>query len=755
MSIGMFRQRTIAKDALLAVVFLLVFQLAFALLIILLLHDVEARLEVQRRNLAVVSTSTRIGNLSQKFGILLGYHLSKDRQGSYPDIEKWQSISLRLENEFRRLRALAVGDTVAHEILKEQEKIFRAADAIYREEIAHGRGDIGNEGSTAKLDHSLLVLSSDISDRYQELSRRYKVASKESPGRDWMPLGIVKSILVAAWIINLIFTFTLFAFLFRRIAKRLWQLTDNIGKYKAGKPLNVSSSSSSSSSSSFDEFSQLDKLFREMVQSLENSARYETTLIEGASDVIFTLDAGDRIRDLNAAAISQWGYQPSELEGAPWQTIVPLASRTHLREFLERLPVVAGASSIELVVKTSDGTLIESLLSCYWSEADHSTFCFVSEIGASKRREEQLKEKENDVRMLMRNLPIGLLVVNQSGAFSSTNERMEQLITAYSPVSYSSSSSSSASSVRSLDALFSLSEGASKSLSAESFLTLARQQKQLRATFGSKGANGLACEVTVAELGMASSANNETLIVVEDVSEKVKLESLRKDFLQLLWRNLGEPILKVKQMLLGIDVSTEKEKARVQKFELNANRLLRLLDELLRLEELGLGKLVGVMEPTKVNDLAESAVASLADYALNQGINLEVQSVPLVVQADFERVVQVLINLISNAIKFSFKGGTVLLRVAVVHHQVEFSVIDNGRGVPLAKQAEIFQVYGQANASDARSGTGLGLAICKSIVEAHGGTIGLESRERREGADNSLAGSRFWFKLPLLEVPLE
>jgi signal transduction histidine kinase len=271
----------------------------------------------------------------------------------------------------------------------------------------------------------------------------------------------------------------------------------------------------------------------------------------------------------------------------------------------------------------------------------------------------------------------------------------------------------------------------------------------LRTQIAGKKSEALACELTLADL----AGVNQTLVVVEDVSEKVKLENLRKDFLQLLWRNLGEPILKVKQMLLGIEVKTEKEQVRVQKFVLNANRLLRLLDELLRLEELAPGKLVGAMVPTRTSDLADSAIASLVDYALNQGIKLEVQVAPLMVLADFERVVQVIVNLISNAIKFSYKGGTVLLRIVPERGQVEFSVIDNGRGVPLEKQAQIFKAYGQANSSDARVGTGLGLAICQSIIEAHGGTIGVESREHKDNRGDG--GSRFWFRLPVLAVPLE
>lgn len=740
MSIGMFRQPTIAREALLAVALLLAFQIVFACLIVYLMHGVETQLAAERHRLAVISTSTRIANLTQKFGILLDFDLFADRRYSPSDTETMQSISARLENEFKRLSSLAQGDPMAAEILKTQEIIFRAAEDFHKKEGVQtsstpSLGDI-------QINPLSLVLGREVSDRYQELLTHYKAASDKQPFYESNNLTIVKGILLSVLMLDVVFTLVVLARFFNRLKKRIAALSENVDRYINDEPLENFVSPN-------DELAKLEKLFREMIQTIDNSARYETTLVEGTSDVIFKLDAGGRIRDLNAAAINQWGYQPRELEGAPWQTVVSPESQNVLRDFLASLPRLEHSSAIEVAVKVSDGSLIVSRFSSYWSEADQSTFCFVSDIEAAKRTEEELKEKENDVRMLMRNLPIGLLVVDQVGAFISTNERMEQMLLAYGSSSGSSSDSSSGStSERTVDAVFADSD----------VLLKARQTSPLRTRLGARSAsaNGLACELTVVDLGIA----NETLVVVEDISEKAKLENLRKDFLQLLWRNLGEPILQVKQMLAGIEVTTEKERGRVQKFELNANRLLRLLDELLRLEELGPGKLVGAMVPTKVSDLADSAIASLADYALNQGMNLEVDLIPQVVLADFERVVQVLINLISNAIKFSYKGGTILLQIRQVEDQVEFNVIDWGRGVPLAKQSQIFQTYGQASASDARTGTGLGLAICKSIIEAHGGTIGVESRARAEnsvGTDQAQSepqasgGSRFWFKLPCLE----
>ena len=109
--------------------------------------------------------------------------------------------------------------------------------------------------------------------------------------------------------------------------------------------------------------------------------------------------------------------------------------------------------------------------------------------------------------------------------------------------------------------------------------------------------------------------------------------------------------------------------------------------------------------------------------------------------ADADRVVQVLVNLLSNAVKYSPPAGVVTIAVRPVDRWIEFRVTDSGRGVPVAYHRAIFERFRQVETSDAREkgGTGLGLAICKSIVEQHDGTIGLESEEGH--------GSTFWFRI--------
>jgi signal transduction histidine kinase len=121
-------------------------------------------------------------------------------------------------------------------------------------------------------------------------------------------------------------------------------------------------------------------------------------------------------------------------------------------------------------------------------------------------------------------------------------------------------------------------------------------------------------------------------------------------------------------------------------------------------------------------------------------VALEVTDVQMV--GDENRIVQVVVNLLSNAVKFSPRGAAITVCAQEAAGFVEVSVRDRGRGIPRSYQRSIFERFQQVEASDSRKngGTGLGLAICKTIVEQHGGTIGVESEVGR--------GSTFWFRVP-------
>lgn len=188
--------------------------------------------------------------------------------------------------------------------------------------------------------------------------------------------------------------------------------------------------------------------------------------------------------------------------------------------------------------------------------------------------------------------------------------------------------------------------------------------------------------------------------------------------------------------------ATLKHAERIQRFTARMNRLVGDLIDVVSLEA---GKLHVAMSPVDGVKLAEEAAETFAPSFAAKGIGLG-SSMPdgaVMVACDRERVMQVLANLLSNALKFTETGGQVTLSVARSEAGVCFSVADTGMGIPDDQRLAIFERFRQVKAND-RPGLGLGLYIAKCIIEAHDGTIWSEGRQPR--------GTTLFFTLPQSET---
>jgi CheY-like chemotaxis protein len=170
-----------------------------------------------------------------------------------------------------------------------------------------------------------------------------------------------------------------------------------------------------------------------------------------------------------------------------------------------------------------------------------------------------------------------------------------------------------------------------------------------------------------------------------------------------------------------------------------------LINDLLDIEKIGSGQVEFASEPLDLHEVAMRAVRDLTEYAGERSVALELYADPSAAPllGDFDRLVQVATNLISNAVKFSPADATVSVQVRVVGSTATLLVTDRGPGVPIEFRSRIFTKFAQADSSDtrARGGTGLGLAISREIAERHGGIIDFEDAEG--------GGSQFRLELPL------
>ena len=176
----------------------------------------------------------------------------------------------------------------------------------------------------------------------------------------------------------------------------------------------------------------------------------------------------------------------------------------------------------------------------------------------------------------------------------------------------------------------------------------------------------------------------------------------------------------------------------------STDRMTRLIADLLDLAQIQAGKLAVDKQPQNIEGLIHEGVETLRSLATAKNLRLDgMSSEGLRVQCDRERVLQILSNLVGNAIKFTPEGGSIFIDARAMGHEAQFSVRDTGHGIAEAELPHIFDRFWQAQSNN-RAGIGLGLSIVKGLVEAHGGKPWVESQLG--------VGTTFFFTLPIAEV---
>ena len=237
--------------------------------------------------------------------------------------------------------------------------------------------------------------------------------------------------------------------------------------------------------------------------------------------------------------------------------------------------------------------------------------------------------------------------------------------------------------------------------------------------------------------------------VMTDLREQKKISKLKDEFVSTVSHELRTPLTSIKGSLglLKASMFGEMPEPMLQLVDIahaNSDRLSRLVDDILDIEKIEAGKLSFNMERFDLGAFLNRMVEVNMGHAQATGVRLVLGEHPdgLEIDADSDRLTQVVTNLISNAIKFTPADGTVTVSARIDKRRVRIEVADQGPGVPLDFQDKIFGKFAQADSSNTRSpgGTGLGLAISKAITDAHHGEIGFESTQGQ--------GSVFYIDLP-------
>lgn len=365
-----------------------------------------------------------------------------------------------------------------------------------------------------------------------------------------------------------------------------------------------------------------------------------------------------------------------------------------------------------------------------------------------KKIELQLRESEHRYRLLIENTPVGVSIV-QSGKIVFTNRHVEKI------------SGYSRDELMSMEA-FSLIPPEDNARVRQYYANRMKSgDAPVSYSFRIKNRDGGIRWLDRITLTITWNNKPAVLVIDNDITEHkqaeakmVEMEALKvidqakNDLLANVSHELRTPLASIKgfiETLMETDVKWTRQQQLefLQSADTEADRLNLLIRDLLDMSRIDSGKMVLDKRSCRIEEILDSASGVLSTIAIKHKLKIEQLPDLPAIQADKVRIVQVITNLVENATKFSPEGSRIEIKTLLNNKEVIISVSDRGIGMPPEVVANLFNRFYQAKqvVSGKSRGSGLGLAICKGIVEAHGGTIRVESQESK--------GSTFSFSLPI------
>ncbi len=244
-----------------------------------------------------------------------------------------------------------------------------------------------------------------------------------------------------------------------------------------------------------------------------------------------------------------------------------------------------------------------------------------------------------------------------------------------------------------------------------------------------------------------SDREQHLFCVIHDITERKQLERLKQDFIAMISHDLRTPLMSVHSSIELVQSGAVGLLEPVTENEListgrSIEHLIDLVNDLLDFEKLAAGRMDFELAELQLSEVFGESVRMVKSLSDEREITIKLPPVDLKIVGDKRKLVQVVVNLLSNALKHTESRGLVQIETCVVDGAVEILVHDEGPGVPAEFAQMIFAPFEQIGSKPiAELGTGLGLAICKLIVEGHHGVIGVRS-------SNILKGSAFYFTVP-------
>lgn len=510
--------------------------------------------------------------------------------------------------------------------------------------------------------------------------------------------------------------------LVERSVRRIDVLIENTNRIKKAEPLAEPLGGS-------DEIADLDAVFHDMARALTDAARKERAIIDNALDVICSIDPLGIFTKVSPASQAAWGYAPDELVGRHCGEVLSCEDVPETMAMITTIVEGHWQLPFESRVEHKDGRIINVLWSAHWVDREKSLFCVAHDITDRKIAEDRLKASEARIRLIIERMLVGLIIVRENGEIDSINPRTEDLF------QYDQKDLIG----KHINVLFDQSQRGQD----DPFHSILQRGQGRVMELQARKAHGDSFPVELTLTEFETDEGKRHLLNLLDVSERHEVERLKREFVAMVSHDLRTPLTSVLSSLsllsagmLG-QLNSRGEKI-VSDAENELTRLIHLINDLLDIARMEAGRMEINFQPTGLQSVVDQSVSAVNRLAQHKGIDIKATDVDYTVQGDKNRLIQVVVNLLSNAIKFSPQNSQISICAERCGDTIETRVSDQGPGIAEADRDSIFNRFEQLEGGKEK-GFGLGLAICKTIMEAHGGSIGVNSQAGE--------GSTFWFRL--------
>jgi PAS domain S-box-containing protein len=710
----------------------LILNLGFLAVLSYLLNQAEIEVNKQVRSKEIIAQANSLSKLFYDAGVAMGgYSITKSPLFA----DRYDKIVREIPENLDALKNM-VGDNKHQQvILHDLARITESGLQLLGEAkaaIDENQVDVA-QFHARHMYTEIRGLADQLQEELRGLTEEEKKIQDQSPDAKNRSKKAVKAFIIIGVGFNIFLALGLAFFFIKSISKGLSTLTDNAVRLARGDRLNAPLLGG-------DEIALVDTAFHTMADQLNEASRKERAVIENAADVICSVDADGKFVAVSPASEAIWGFAPDELMGRRFIELIAPEDVNATIKAVRAIRSQRGTMPFENRTRRKDGSLVNVLWSALWSEQERSMYCIAHDITQRKLAEEAIKASERRIRTVIENMMVALVIITKDGRIESVNPSAERIF------GYRAEEMVG----RHMMALFHEAKIYSEQnpVDCDNFMeNLYSRSLYKIGEFDCLKRTGEDFPVEFSLTEFQAQEGTRFMANILDVSERREVERLKKEFVATVSHELRTPLTSIRGSLTLLNVGAlgglpEKAKQVVAMAERNTLRLITLINDILDIEKLESGKLDMVFDTVPINNVVERSVEAIKGFAEQAGIKLEAKGSYASVYADGDRLVQVIVNLVSNAVKFSPKGETVTIQVDEMPNWLEVKVIDHGRGIPAKYKNLLFQRFQQVEASDSRKkgGTGLGLAICKGIIEQHGGSIGVDSEEGK--------GSVFWFRLP-------